>query len=111
MNIGKEEIICINQNFKGSLRNDSSLDYSLEVQKSKKIGKYKKLAYLIRAILVDHPFSDGNKRTATYLILEFARQLNKSIANDLLESQIISIAKNNVTDIRNLERRLKNVIR
>ena len=26
---------------------------------------YKRLAYLLRAILVDHPFSDGNKRTAS----------------------------------------------
>ena len=34
----------------------------LKIEDSK-IGPYKQLAYLLRAILVDHPFSDGNKRT------------------------------------------------
>jgi len=35
------------------------------------------LAYLLRAILVDHPFSDGNKRTAMFLTFAFAKE-NKS---------------------------------
>ncbi len=111
MKIGKEEVIRINKAFGGSLRNDSSLIYALDKQEDKKIGEYKKLAYLLRAVLVDHPFSDGNKRTAAYMAIKFAGEHKKGLDRDLLVDQIISIAKNNINDIRKIERRMKNVIR
>lgn len=81
----------------------------LEKQKETKLGKYKKLAYLVRDILVDHPFSDGNKRTAMFLA--FAEENKKQVDRELLLQQIISIDKNNLTNIRNIEWRLKNAIR
>jgi prophage maintenance system killer protein len=111
MKISKEELIRINQGFGGNLRSDSSLDYAIEIQDNNKLGDYKKLAYLLRAILVDHPFSDGNKRTAMYLCLRFAEEDKKQIDRDLLLEQIISIAKNNIIEIRNIEWRIKNAIR
>lgn len=111
MNIGKEELLRINKGFNGSLRSDSSLDYALDIQENKKFGQYKKLAYLLRAIIVDHPFSDGNKRTAMYLALKFAEENKKQVDRELLLDQIVSIAKHNETDIRSIERRLKNAIR
>ena len=111
MDIGKEELIRINHGFGGNLRSDSSLEYALDIQKNNRLGDYKKLAYLLRAILVDHPFTDGNKRTAMFLCLSFAEENNKQIDRDLLLEQIISIAKNNLTKIRNIEQRIKNCIR
>lgn len=111
MNISKEDLIRINRGFGGELRSDSSLEYALEIQKNNKLGDYKKLAYLLRAILVDHPFSDGNKRTAMFLCLSFAEEKKKQIDRELLLEQIISIAKNNITEIRNIEWRIKNCIR
>lgn len=111
MNISKENLIRINQGFGGSLRNDSSLDYALNAQINNKLGDYKKLAYLLRAILVDHPFSDGNKRTAMFLCLNFAEENKKQVDRDLLLEQIVSIAKNNINEIRNIEWRIKNAIR
>ena len=111
MKIGKEDIIRINRGFGGSLRNDASIDFALEKQEDKKLGEYKKLAYLFRAILVDHPFSDGNKRTAAYIALVFANEYNKQIDNELLTHQILAIAKENITNIRQIEWRLKNAIR
>ena len=111
MKIGKEDILRINNGFGGSLRNDTSLDFALDKQKEKKLGEYKKLAYLFRAILVDHPFTDGNKRTAAYIAAVFANENNKQIDNDLLTHQILSIAKANITNIRQIEWRLKNAIR
>ncbi len=110
MEISKEELIRINQGFGGNLRSDSSLDYAVEMQENNKLGDYKKLSYLLRAILVDHPFSDGNKRTAMYLCLKFAEENKKQIDRDLLLEQIISIAKNNISEIRNIEWRIKNAI-
>ncbi len=111
MNISKIELFRINRGFGGNLRSSSSLDYAFDQFNNKKIGAYKKLAYLIRAILVDHPFSDGNKRTAAYVSLNFATELKKYVDVDLLLHHIISIAKQNIHDIKKIEWRLKNAIR
>lgn len=100
----------INSGFGGGLHSSASIDYALDIQKNKKIGIYKKLAFLWRAILVDHPFTDGNKRTAVFLAFKFAEENKKQVDRDLLLHHAISIAKNNVTDIRKIERRLKNAI-
>lgn len=111
MDISKEDLIRINQGFGGNLRSDASIDFAIEMQNNNKFGDYKKLAYLLRAILVDHPFSDGNKRTAMYVCLKFAEENKKSVDRDLLLDQIISIAKNNINEVRNIEWRIKNAIR
>jgi len=111
MNICKEDIIRINRGFLGALRNDASLDFALLQQDNKKLGEYKKLAYLVRAILVDHPFSDGNKRTAIFVAFAFAHEYNKQVDRDLLMHHILSIASKNIKQIRTIEERLKNAIK
>lgn len=111
MKISKEELLRINKGFGGNLRSDSSLDYAFDKLNEKKLGMYKKLAYLIRAILVDHPFSDANKRTAAYAALSFAHEFNKQVDQELLTHHIVSIAKQNIQTIKNIEYRLKNAIR
>ena len=111
MKISKEELLRINKGFGGNLRSDSSLDFALDKFKNKKLGPYKKLAYLWRAILVDHPFSDGNKRTAAYVALNFTTEFKKQVDRDLLLHHIISIAKQNIHNIKNIEWRLKNAIK
>jgi len=111
MNISKENLLRINKGFGGNLRSDSSLDFAIEVQTNKKLGSYKKLAYLLRAILVDHPFSDGNKRTAVFVVFAFAKEFNKEVSRELLIHQMISIANKNISEIRNIEQRLKTVIK
>ena len=110
MEISKEDLLRINQGFGGGLRNDASLDFALDKQEDSKLGDYKKLAYLLRAILVDHPFSDGNKRTASFLCMAFANEENLQVDKELLIHQIISIAKNNITDIRTIADRIKTAI-
>lgn len=110
MKISKEDIIRIGKGFGGELRNDASIDFALEKQENSKLGEYKKLAYLIRAIVIDHPFTDGNKKTAAYVVFAFAEQFNKQVDLELIKEQMISIASNNVNSIRAIEERLKNVI-
>ena len=111
MDIGKEDLLRINNGFGGNLRSGSSLDFAFDRFKNRKLGKYKKLAYLWRAILVDHPFSDGNKRTAMFVAFAFAKESNKQMNRDLSLHHIVSIAKQNIQDIRNIEQRLKNAIK
>lgn len=111
MDISKKDLLRINRGFGGNLRDDSSLDFALERIKSKKLGMYKKLAYLIRAIIIDHPFSDGNKRTAAFVSFVFAKETDKQVDKDLLEHHIISIAKNNIHNIKNIEWRLRTAIK
>ncbi len=111
MKISKGDIVRINKGFGGLIRNEASLDFALKQQKNKKLGDYKKLAYLFRAILVDHPFSDGNKRTAMFLALAFADESRKEVNRNLLLHHILSIASKNITHIRAIEERLKNAIK
>ena len=111
MKISKEELLRINNGFGGNLRNDASLDFALDKMENKKLGQYKKLAYLLRAILVDHPFSDGNKRTAAYAALSFASDLGKEVDRELLMHHIVSIAKQDINNIKNIEWRIKNAIK
>ena len=111
MIISKEDLIRVNHGFGGDLRSDSSLDFAFEKMENKKLGIYKKLAYLIRAILVDHPFSDGNKRTATFVVFAFANAYNKKVDRDLLLHHIVSISMKNIHNVRNIGWRLKNAIR
>ena len=109
--INKQDLLRINKGFGGNIRSGSSIDFAFERLSDSRLGDYKKLAYLIRAILVDHPFSDGNKRTATFVCLAFANKTNKRADRELLLHHIISIAKKNISEIRNIEWRLKNAIK
>lgn len=111
MNISKEDIVRIGKGFGGELRNDASIVFALGKQKNAKLGEYKKLAYLIRAVVIDHPFTDGNKKTAAYIVFVFAEQFNKQVDLELIKEQIISIASKNINSIRAIEERLKNVIK
>jgi len=111
MKISKEDIIRINKGFGGSIRDSSSLDFALKLQESRKLGDYKKLAYLWRAILVDHPFTDANKRTATFIAFSFAYQNGLRADRVLLVHHTQAIAIKNITSIRLIEARLKNAIR
>ena len=111
MKISKEDLLRINKGFGGNLRSDSSIDFAIDRINNPKLGFYTKLAYLWRAILVDHPFSDGNKRTALFLAYAFAEENKKKVDRDLLVHQATSIAKKNLTNIRQISWRLENAIR
>lgn len=111
MRIGKEDLVRINHGFGGSLRSDSSLDFAFSKIENKKLGLYKKLAYILRSIIVDHPFSDANKRTAMFYVFVISGEHKKKVDRDLLLHHIIEIARKNIQDVRKIERRLKNAIR
>ena len=68
----KKDIIALNQEFEdGALHNETSLDFALSYAKRTE-NWTKALAWLVRAILTDHVFREGNKRTAALLIKAYA---------------------------------------
>ena len=69
--LNKKDIIGINMEFdRGVSINNSSLEYAISISKRSN-SWIKQLAHLIRAILIDHCFKDGNKRTAAALIATY----------------------------------------
>lgn len=111
MKFVKDMLVEANSGFGGTLVREGSLDYALAMQKHKRYGDYRKLAFIWRAILVDHPFSDGNKRTALWAALKFAGATGRKADSDTLTKSIVKISAGNVTSIDKIERMLRNGIR
>ena len=103
--LSREEIRAINEQYGGSLRMDAQIETALSLGKGKTI--YRKVAYLLKAILVGHPFTDGNKRTALMValaMLEKSRIKMEEQNKENLVSEIRKIASENITDIPRIER-------
>ena len=102
MNLTKKDIILFNKKFdNGIFANESSLDFTLSVCK-KNIAWSKKLAYLIRAILIDHVFEDGNKRT-TCAVIYYCIENNGYLVNEKKTVNMIkNILLNNIISIKKI---------
>ncbi len=103
--VSKEQIKLINEKYGGSLRSDAEIETALDLGKGKCV--FRKIAYLWRAILVGHPFTDGNKRTAlmaAMTILEACGIKAEREAKENLVSEIRKVAKENITDVGRIER-------
>lgn len=104
--VTKKEIVNLNKELGGKLVRPSSLDFALDKIKKEK-NVYKRNANLIRAIVVDHPFDDMNKSTATIITMREFKRNNIKCKEEPYLRGIRSIAKNNITDLKKIERRLK----
>jgi death-on-curing family protein len=104
----KKDLLRINQEIgeTGQLRNESSLDYALSVVKQKKSWLYE-LSYLVRSLLVDHAFADGNKRTAYTLAVLYFEDNGGNFDKNRLIDVILKISRKNVSDINKIVRELK----
>ena len=67
--INKKDLIAINQEVgsNGKFHNEDSIDFALSIAKQNKSWLYE-LSYIVRSLLVDHCFEDGNKRTAIIVL-------------------------------------------
>jgi len=100
-----KDIIRINQDIgeSGELRDDSSIKFALSIGKNKKSWLFE-LSYIVRGLLVDHPFVDGNKRTA-YLLCTLIIEDNKyQCDDDKIVKNIHLISKKSVNDINKITR-------
>lgn len=109
--LSKKDIIEINKLFSnGVVINEGSLDYAVHTM-ARSRNWLKTSAHFTRAILIDHLFEDGNKRTAAAVIL-LIMDLNK-VAYDpqAVTRVIVTLLTKNVTEIKEIERCIKDVVR
>ena len=109
--ITRDEIVLVNKKYGGSLRNDAEIETSLYLGKGKNI--FRKIAYIWRAILVGHPFTNGNKRTALMTALVMLERSNIKLDKTKKEHMIYTvtkIAKENITNISRIERLVRYVV-
>jgi len=105
--INKKDIIRINQEFSdGSLQNESSLDYAISTLKYRKSWLYE-LSQLVRALLLDHTFRDGNKRTALALLLLYLEEKNIRYDEERLLKTIEKITRKNINNINRIMELIK----
>lgn len=100
MKITLKELVQVNKGFGGSLMSDSSLKFA-EGHEARSL--YRQAAVWARAIVVDHPFSDANKRAALYAIRRHVK-VKDPIA---MAKAISKIATKGTTDLKKIEEMLK----
>ncbi len=102
--LAKEDIKQINERYGGTLRSDAEIETALFMGKGKSLCR--KISYLWRSVLVGHPFTDGNKRTALafaeVLFESSGLRLNPEEEKRLIEA-VIKISKENLRDINRIE--------
>ena len=107
----KKDIICLNQEFdEGNLNNEASLDFAISYAKRTE-NWTKALAWLIRAILIDHVFEEGNKRTAALLIKSYAEYEHSETYDDKIVKLIKEVILKNITSIKKIEDMIKDAIK
>jgi death-on-curing family protein len=109
--IDKKQIRTINEKYGGGLRSDAEIETALVLGKGKSV--HRKIAYLWRSILVGHPFTDGNKRTALIValtILEACKIRLDEKKKENMVAEIAKIARENIEDINRIERLVRYVV-
>ena len=98
----KKDIISFNQRFdEGNFHNESSLDFALNYA-NKTENWIKALSFLVRAILIDHVFEEGNKRTVALLIKSYAEYERHEAYTDKVVNLIQEITTKNIIKQREI---------
>ena len=110
MILNKKDIIALNEIFEdGSTINESSLDFALSFAR-KTTNWHKSLAILIRAILLDHVFEEGNKRTAAILLKTYVEHKGFSTNDGRVVLFVKKVIEKNISNLRKLEEMIKDAI-
>ena len=109
--LNEKDLVAINSRFSnGNVVNKNSLSYS--INHVKRINSWvKQIAYLVRAILIDHIFEEGNKRTCAAVITYYLEENGHDYNPDNINKLIIKVLKNNIININEIERLIENVIK
>ena len=107
--LSSKDLIRINQEIgeEGIVQNHASVDFALSMMKNRQ-SWLKELAYLLRSLLVDHAFRDGNKRTALAVTIVYLEDKNIAWDKERLVKAMHEIAKKNYKSIHKIIRVIKN---
>ena len=108
--LSKKDIVLLNREFEGgTVVNEGSLDYAVAMTKRSK-NWIKSAAILVRAILIDHVFADGNKRTTAAIIMTYIQMNGFQFEPRKVDEIVVRLLKENTTDVRKIERFIKHAI-
>jgi len=108
--ITREDVVALNRlDDKGKVVNEGSLAFALSVGLKTK-DWVTQVAYLLRAILLDHVFEDGNKRTALSLLLAAAKDHTKGYDLYKLDLIIKRIIEQKISDIKTIKELIKDAV-
>ena len=107
----QKDVIALNREFEdGALHNESSLEFALSYAR-KTVNWTRALAWLVRAILLDHVFEEGNKRTAALLIKTYAEYESHTTYDDKVVKLIKKVILKKITSIQRIEEMIKDAIK
>lgn len=101
-----KNIIRQNKKFGGSLLNKSNLEYDIEKANNEK-NIYRSNAYVVRAMASGHSFLDGNKRTASEILIDRFSGEGIRLDEKKLSKGMVNIARNNISNIDKIENMIK----
>lgn len=105
-----EELVKINNRFgTGKIINKSSIEFAESALKRTKNWQ-EQAAYITRAIVVDHAFEDGNKRTAAAYLSGLLETLKLPYDPFKIDKIVLMLAKG-TKSIDKIRRMIKNAIR
>ena len=103
-----QKLVQMNKNFSsGAILSKSSLEFAISsAYKSK--DWHEQLAYVVRALLCDHIFMDGNKRTAVAYIMAMLEDFKYRYDAFKIDRLVLKIAKSNITNVKTIRRMIEN---
>ncbi len=106
--VSTKEIISINQQFaEGIVINSSSLDFAVTEANQTK-SWLRACSVLVRVILIDHVFDEGNKRTAASIMISYFEAKEIRYKPETVARIITTILMKNITNLITIERMIKN---
>ena len=107
--INQETLISINKKFSnGKIVNKESLDLALS---SPEKGWMDQVAFLVKGLLVDNIFEDGNKRTTAVIIAASYTEFEISFDSRRLSEVVVEIESKDIADIDKIKELIKSVIK
>ncbi len=108
--VSKKDIISINKKFdKGTIVNDNSLEFALHQANNSK-SWLKACAVLVRAVLIDHVFEEGNKRTSAGIITGYFEENELNYDPEKVAKGVTEILIKNIININKIEKVILNAI-
>lgn len=105
-----QDVIEINELVdRGKVVNKNSLEFAVSSAQTTK-DWITQLAYMLRAVVVDHVFEEGNKRTGAALVIAYCKMHKKAYDLYKVDLLIRDLVVKRIVDIGQIRRKIKHAI-